>query len=146
MNGDILPGTDSVARLCKGSHLDPDTGSPGPGAFMLRENESYLSVNWLEYFEQCTHEERLLEIRRVLANKRTISSTARLALLNIGNAIRIVGDTPLLVFTHEPINSPGLVADPSHSGINNIQNFEPLLVAEKLAEAVIELSAAKIEG
>nr|WP_148050873.1 hypothetical protein [Pseudomonas chlororaphis] len=145
MNGDILPGADSVARLCKGSHLDPFTGSPAPGAFMLRENESYLSVNWLEYFEQCTHEERLLEIRQVLASKRKISSTARLALLNIDSAIKIVGDSPLLVFTHEPIDSPGLISDPSHSGINNTYDFEPL-VAMKLAEAVFELCVAKIEG
>jgi len=145
MNGDILPSTDNVVRLCGGSHLDPDTGSPGPGAFMLREDESYLSVNWLEYFEQRTHEERLLEIRQVLANKRTIGSSARLALLSIGHAIREVGDNPLLFFTHEPIDSPNLVSDLSHSGINNIQSFE-ILVAEKLAQAVTELCPAKMDS
>ncbi|MDI2593106.1 hypothetical protein POF45_16965 [Pseudomonas sp. 681] len=144
MNGDILPNVDSVVRLCGGSHLDPDTGSPGPGAFMLREGENYLSVNWLEYFQQYSHEDRLLEVRRVLASKKKIGSAARLALLNVGNAIQVVGDNPLLIFIHEPINSPDVINDPSHSGINNIQSFEQL-VAERLTQAVFELSAAKID-
>lgn len=144
MNGDTLPNADNVVRLCGGSHLDPETGSPGPGAFMLRDDESYLSVNWLEYFEQHCHENRLLEVRRVLASKRSIGKTARLALFNVGNAIQIVGGNPLLTFTHEPIDSPELIVDLSHSGINNIQGFEQL-VAEKLSQAVHELSAAKVE-
>jgi hypothetical protein len=111
---------------------------------MLRDDESYLSVNWLEYFEQHCHENRLLEVRRVLASKRRIGKTARLALFNVGNAIQTVGGNPLLTFTHEPIDSPELIVDLSHSGINNIQGFE-LLVAEKLSQAVHELSAAKVE-
>lgn len=143
MNGDILPEGDSVVRLCGGSHLDPDTGVPGPGAFMLREGESYLSVNWLEYFQQCDHEGRMLEVRRVLASKRSVGRTARLALLNIGGAIKIVGGDPLLTFTHEPISSE-FTNDPSHSAINNVQGYEQL-VAERLSQAVIELSAAKAE-
>ncbi|MNE66023.1 hypothetical protein D3C80_1615510 [compost metagenome] len=131
-------------RLCGGSHLDPETGYPGPGAFMLRNDEAYLSVNWLEFFAQFGHENRLSEIQQVLARKRSIGKTARLALINIGNAIQIVGNSPLLIFTHEPIDSPGLIPDPSHSGINNLQGFEQL-VAERLSQAVSEVSLARVE-
>lgn len=145
MKGEALPGGDNVARLCGGSHLDPETGKPAPGAFMLREDESYLSVNWLEYFAQHSHEDRLSEIRQALASKRTVGKTAILALLNVGLAIRQVGNNPLLTFTHEPIEPPEQPVDQSHSGINNIRSFEQE-VAEKLSHAVHEVCPAKAEG
>lgn len=144
MKGDILADTDNVARLCGGSHIDPDTGAPGPGAFMPREGEVYLSVNWLEYFDQLNHEERLREIKQALASKRTVGRMALLALLNVGGTTRHVGQDPLLAFTHEPIDDPEFPPDPSHSGINNFQGFE-ILVAEKLSQAVYEQYPARTD-
>lgn len=143
MTGNFIPDGDSVVRLCGGSHLDPDTGSPGPGAFMLREGEDYLSVNWLEYFKGYDHQDALLEIRRVLATKRTIGKTARLALLNVGGVKQTIVMDPPLTFTHEPIIT-ALINDSSHSAINNIQGCEQL-VAEALSQAVLGLSAARAE-
>lgn len=145
MKGDFLPDCDNVTRLCGGSHVDPDTGKPSPGAFMLRADESYLSVNWLEYFEQYSHEDRLSEIRRVLAGKMKVGKAARLALLNVGGATQIVGDNPLISFTHEPLDGSEAIVDLSHCGINNIQSFEQI-VAEKLSQAVYELTLAREHG
>nr|WP_143023870.1 hypothetical protein [Pseudomonas benzenivorans] len=143
MTGPLLPGDDHVTRLCGGSHIDPETGGPSPGAFMLRQGETYLSVNWLEYFVQRNHEDRLLEIRQVLATKRAVRDSARLALLNIGRAIQHVGANPSLSVTHEPIGPPSPWSDPSHSGINNIQESNSQVVAERLCQVVQEMSRAK---
>ena len=48
MNGTPVPDSDHVARYCKPSSVDEDL--PVLTAFLLREGEEYISVNWLEHF------------------------------------------------------------------------------------------------
>jgi hypothetical protein len=46
MKDQPIPDTDHVARYCKASTVED--GEISAAAFMLREDERYLSVNWLE--------------------------------------------------------------------------------------------------
>ena len=89
MKGDVVPDNDHVARLCGGSHIRED-GSVAATAFMPRFGESYLSVNWLEHLALPDREVALAELRRALAAKRKIGSTARLALINVGHMRTVV--------------------------------------------------------
>ena len=132
-----IPDSHHMARYCSGSqHYD---GKVLAVAFQLRnQEESYLSVNWLEYFGIETFDTALA---RICADKRglgfSIRRTGRFAVLNVGTIRSIVQDSvnlpktiqPLSV-THQPV--PG---DESHSGIGGYpQDDLSFLVADLLAE------------
>ena len=75
MKGDFLPDTDNIARLCGGSHIDPETGSPGPGAFMLKETDNdQVSVKSLEYLKLHNRSSEINEVRSI---KRRTSNRIR---------------------------------------------------------------------
>ena len=64
MSGPPLPDQDHVARYGKPSAMGTD-GLPKVAAFELRERDSSLSVNWIEYFGE-DRETSLQEIRQVI--------------------------------------------------------------------------------
>ena len=122
MKGEIIPEIDHVSRLCGGSTLAED-GSVTAAAFMLKEDEAYLSVNWLEHLGLPNRDLQIAEIRRVMAVKfRRVGTTARLAVANVGVTRSIVrnesSDSRELQCRHEPEVDPNK-PDPSHSGIYN---------------------------
>ena len=136
-----IPDPHHVARYCSGSQHDD--GKVLAVAFQLRSQaESYLSVNWLEYFGIETFDAALV---RICADKRSlgfsIRRTGRFALLNVGSVRSIVQDTVGLPETIQPLtvtHQPGL-GDESHSGIGGYpQDDLSLLVADLLAENVDE--------
>ncbi len=143
MKGEIIPDAHHVSRLCGGSHIRED-GTISATAFRLRPGESYLSVNWLEQLGLASRQAEVSEIWRVLATKRKIGASARLAVLNVGSAREIVTgltDEPRrLSFRHEPEAPPDAADDPSHSGIHGIREDDNL-VAELLARSVLESHA-----
>lgn len=143
MKGDVIPDIDHVARLCKGSSINED-GTVAASAFVLRQSEDYLSVNWLEYFSQLDRAGQLNEIRSVFAKKMKISNTNRLAILNVGLSRHAVreGTTSRrdLAFLHEPENHPHV--DESHSGIFEIGS-DDLAVVESLAASVTNVVPAR---
>ena len=49
MTGDQLPDDDHVAYYCSSFRID-GRGLPSARAFLPRDKEKHLSVNWLEYF------------------------------------------------------------------------------------------------
>ena len=134
-----IPDKHHVTRYCSGSQHDG--GRVLPAAFQLkRQGESYLSVNWLEYFGLDTFDEALA---RVCTDKRalgfSIRHTGRFAVLNAGTVRSISKDSsdpsemirPLTV-THLPESG-----DESHSGIGGYpHNDLMLLVADLLADNV----------
>ena len=79
----LLPITDSVARICKNSTLDPLTKRPTPNSFEFRKVEtwkdSYLSVYWLEYLQPETvgHPTKLATLRRFLLSPGLMAPVAR---------------------------------------------------------------------
>ena len=59
-------------------------------AILLKENESGLSVNWLEYFDDRTKPQQLVEIRRLI--RLTLRRTGLFAELNVGATRKHIGD------------------------------------------------------
>jgi hypothetical protein len=141
MKGDIVPDEHHVARLCGGSHIRED-GTIAATAFKPRPGEAYLSVNWLEFLALSDRSTEVEEIRRVLGTKRMIGATARLAVLNVGQARETVRmsdhNNAILSILHEPETDPGRPQDPSHAGIYGVP-ADDNTVPELLAAAVLEV-------
>ena len=145
MKGDVVPDAHHVTRLCGGSHVRED-GTIAATAFKPRPGETYLSVNWLEFLGLSDRAAQLDDVRRVLASKRGVGASARLALLNVGQARAAVRanshDNALLSFLHEPEMEPGRPQDPSHAGIYGVP-ADDNTIPEILATAVLDVHPAR---
>ena len=112
-NEDLLP-SHNISRQCRGGDLDDD-GIPLEGAFRLRDNEHYLSTNWLEYFSQPDRKSQIRSVVCSLRNKgRTVRSSTVLAVLNVGS---VVSECKHQLGLDLRIATLGEPDDPSHTGI-----------------------------
>ncbi len=133
-----LPLDDHTVRYCPGSKLMED-GRPAPTAFHLRRGETYLSVEWLEALNQENRNEAIADVIAILSRKLRLGSSARLAVLNVGQVCGHVREASLysLRFLHEP--EPD---DPMHSGIHDTAQDE-MLIAELITEKIEEIYSVK---
>ena len=113
MVGNPLPNDSRVSRYCRPTSIGED-GLPLWTAFELRENEDYLSVNWLEYFGELTTTELVNSIRCALSKSLRLSTNGRLALLKVEEIklIRHEANQSSLLVNHVPLSN-----DESHAGI-----------------------------
>ncbi len=65
-------------------------GIPLPAAFELREIDEYLSVNWLEHFGLPSMNNNMVLVREEFAKHHSVTVNGRFAVLNVGNAKRVV--------------------------------------------------------
>ncbi len=147
MQGDLVPDPHHITRYCGGSHVHED-GTIDGTAFRLKEKsgkpESYLSTNWLEYLSKESRPDEINEIRKVLASKmRTIGSTAKIAVLNVGRVLENVSDKSLDKHKLQVVHEPDHPADPSHSGIYGFR-IDDDLITDLIAEVVNETHSAKL--
>ena len=63
-----LPDSDHVSRYCKPSAVD-ERGLPLTAAFLPKQGEEYLSVNWLEYFGALNLTLAVDQVRQVFRHK-----------------------------------------------------------------------------
>jgi len=133
MKGDKIPDSDNIARLCK-----PSTAPNGviqATAFMLRENDNGLSVNWLEFLTRSNRESEINELQRIYSQKLRVSPNARIAILNVGEICEVVRtethDQRVIEVLHDPDEFNN---DPSHSEIVNIKQDN-----EFIAELILEV-------
>jgi len=137
MRGDRLPDKDHISRYCKFKSLVND--QPSGASFMLRTDDEFLSVNWLEYFGLKDCQEQMSQVRQNI--RLNLAPRAKFAVLNVGNVINYVRengpDNRVLSVFHEPEED-----DPSHSGIHGY-GFEDDWVADLIAEVVQETHPAK---
>ena len=131
MKGDHLPDSDHVVRYCPGSKLAED-GTPLATAFYLRRNEKYLSVEWLEYLQLHVKEDPVRKVASIFKEKLNVGSTARMAILNVGNMCHHVKTQTALTIRvlHEPGKN-----DPAHAGIHDTAQDE-MIIAELITETV----------
>ncbi len=134
MPGPRIPDTDHVSRLSGESKCDDD-GRPMGSAFMLRRDEPYLSVNWLESTGDSNRAEQLAAVRRHLTDKGiNLPAKGRLAVLHLLTVFDYVRsaapDRRNLTAHHEP-EPPH---DPAHAGIYGYSD-EDDLIAEAVQEA-----------
>ena len=119
---------DHVARYCPKREIS-ENGTPMPDAFKLRENETYLSVNWLEYFGMPTIEANMPYVREDFGRHYKISKNGKFAVLNVGRIKRKVEESEKIVHVRH------LKEDdyPSHSSIEEYARVDDsitILLAE----------------
>jgi hypothetical protein len=140
MKGQPIPDSDHVARYCKASTVED--GELLATAFMLREADEYLSVNWLEELKSSDRVSQVRDLQELYARKLRVGAKARIAILNVGIVRTKVegdsGDRRLLRVLHEP--EPD---DPSHSGIYDIPHDDET-VAELILQVVLENHPARV--
>lgn len=104
-----LSNSDHVLRYCSPRRVNE--GVIHFSAFELRPHESYLSVNWMEYFgKSVSVEEQVAGVRATLIEKGFhLSSNGRFARLHVGTVKEMIQNA-------EVKHVPGL-KDPSHAGI-----------------------------
>lgn len=141
MKDQAIPDSDHVGRYCGARTVE--NGEISAAAFMLREGEGYLSVNWLEELRCSDRESEIRDLRALYAAKLRVGASARIAVLNVGTLrTKVQNETPdkrLLQVLHEP-EEPG---DPSHAGIYEILR-EDEIVAELIAQVVLESHSARV--
>jgi hypothetical protein len=135
MKGDEIFDQDHVSRYCSPIHA-PD-GNIQATAFMLRQVDENLSVNWLEYFKCSSRESEIAELRKVYSAKNLIIKVnGKIAVLNVGEVRETVlagsPDGRKLEILHDPEEN-----DPSHSGIYNLKHDDEM-IAELILETVRE--------
>ncbi|MGE5305412.1 MAG: hypothetical protein ACM3TN_19045 [Alphaproteobacteria bacterium] len=112
-----------------------------PTAFMLREAEEYLSVNWLEALRRSDRASQMRDLQELYARKLRVGANARIAILNVGivrsKVERESQDRRVLRVLHDPETD-----DPSHSGIYDIP-YDDDVVAELIAQVVLENHPAR---
>ena len=143
MKSDKIPDQDHIARYCKPTTIED--GQIQATAFMLREGEESLSVNWLEFLNCTGRESEIKEIRSIYSRKlKRVGANAKIAVLNVGEVrekvLKESHDRRNLEVFHnpEPEND-----DPSHSGIYNLKPDNEL-IAELILETVCEDYSARI--
>lgn len=147
MKGDELGGSEHIARLCKPSSISPVSGRISAAAFLLRTEpqETYLSVNWLEYFNGASRIEQVNDIKNILAQKLRVPAKAKIAVLNVGEMCgHVQSETKgrhILKVVEEPENVNG-VCDKSHCGIYDMRT-DNMEIAELIKEKVLEIYDAR---
>jgi hypothetical protein len=140
MKGDVIPDKDHIARYCRPT--DIAEGQLQAPAFMLRDNERGLSVNWLEFLSCDSRENEIAEVRNIYSAKlNRVSAGAKIAVLNAGEVREKVctehPDNLIVDIIHEPSK-----IDPSHSEINNLTHGDEF-TAELIIETVLEIHSAR---
>jgi len=140
MKGQAIPDSDHVGRYCKASTVE--NGEISATAFMMRETEEYLSVNWLEELKRPSRASQIRDLQEVYNKKLKVGVTARIAILNVGTlrskVQRESPDSRLLRVLHEP-EEPD---DPSHAGIYEIPHDDEI-ISELIAQVVLENHPAR---
>ena len=140
MKGQVVPDSDHVARYCKASTVED--GEVQATAFMLRDDEEYLSVNWLENLNCSDRRSEIRALQGLYSRKLNVGTAARIAILNVGTfRAKVANESPdmrQLRVLHEPIIPEG----PSHAGIYDISSDDEI-IAELIAQTVLEKHLAK---
>jgi hypothetical protein len=94
MKGQPIPDFDHVARYCGPRTVE--NGEISAAAFMLRDGEEYLSVNWLEALKCLDRASEVRALQNLYARKFSrVGAGARLAILNVGNLrAEVVNESP----------------------------------------------------
>lgn len=137
MTGDLIPPCDHVARFCDRRYISEDD-RVAPGAFMLRKDEEYLSVQWLEYLGKSSRYGEIDEVRKILSQHLKIRPPSKIAVLNAGKTCDHVVQASgcNIRMLHKPEQN-----DCAHSGIYGV-NQDHELIAELIAETILEIHPA----
>ncbi len=150
MTGLDLPHEAHVVRYVKPTDVR-DSGKIAGAAFCLRAwraDDTRLSVNWLECFDNLTKEEQVAEVRRL--SRLTMRQRGRLAELNVGaTKEHLRSRLDSVRFVHAPLAAEDThEADPSHSEVNDLpaeDSPEAELIGDMIAQTITAIYPA-IQG
>ena len=126
-----------VARYCR--PRDIANGMPRENAFMLRNNEAYLSTNWLEYFHESNRNIQISGVHQALTGKQfRVARSGEFAILNVGAATAACQEERDLEIRFVRL---GESRDPSHTGIYGYAVGDTD-TARTLAKSVLEVHPA----
>ena len=108
---DTIPDNHHVVRYC--TPMNVENGLPKSTAFSIK-NHPYLSVNWLEYFNQNNFASAVQCVRSELKNNLKLSKNGLFVKLHIATAKKIIFDkhNHSLSFKKKPYPN-----SPSHAGV-----------------------------
>ncbi len=102
-------------------------------AFILREQETYLSTNWLEHFHPADRDVQLAGVRQTLRDKGfRMAPTGHFGVLSVGDAVDRCRQNLNLEIRFVNL---GDGRDPSHTGIYGLA-ADKARAAQALAQAV----------
>lgn len=144
MTGDQIPDGDHVVRYVKASLVDDETVDGS--AFVLREGEATLSVNWLEAFQGDEQERQISNVQRL--SRLRLTRNGRFAKLNVGETKRHVSEcveenrvTAGIGIVAAPLDpTDEFEADPSHAAVAGLppgDSDEALFIGDIIAECVM---------
>ena len=147
MKGDLLPDDDHVVRYVRPGLIDGK--QVDGGAFVRKEEETALSINWLDYFQNQTKENKLQAVRGLF--RLDVRRNGRFAELNVGQTRKhVTSEIKTLKFVEDPLTvdlENNYDADPSHALIeglpdpNNTPEFAEM-IGDMIQERVIALHLA----
>ena len=139
MKGEKIPDQNHIARFSRPLQVNEEQIQAT--AFMLREGEECLSVNWLEFLNCSNRENEITKLRTIYSETFTVGARAKIAVLNVGDVHdKVLTESPdsrNLEVLHDPAMN-----DPSHSGIYNLKQDDEL-IAELILETVRESYSAR---
>lgn len=139
MKGDRITDNNHIGRYCKPSQIVE--GEIQATAFLLRQNEHGLSVNWLEFLNCTNRESEIRVLRTIYSKKISVKETAKIAIIQVGqmcNKVRMEShDRRNLSVVHAPSFD-----DESHSEIYNLRPDNEL-IAELILETILESYPAR---
>ena len=144
MNNPPFPNDNHVVRYVRLRQLD--RGAVDGSAFVLRENERGLSVNWLQAFgNNNDHDFQLQQVRRLFRLK--LSTSGRFARLHVGETKRLISEGAEeagISIVLDVVKAPSprtdeFEADPSHAEITGVppcDSDEALVIGDLISECV----------
>lgn len=109
LKGKSLPDCDHVARYCRPKSVEDN--KINSAAFEFRPQDSFLSVNWMEFFTGSVNEKIYQVYKSLLDKGYTTRPNGRFAKLNVGQAKERLPSVDIrLILEDKDI-------DPSHAGI-----------------------------
>jgi hypothetical protein len=131
-------GEHHVARHCRNRHIIKDSeGRPISvfgDAFAYRENETYLSTGWVEFFSG-TRLAQLSQVRNAMAAAREIKRKDGLAVMNVGEILDAARTRSVRVrVLHEP--NP---TNPAYAAIRGIPRDHQELLEALVTETIVDL-------
>lgn len=145
MSSASLPTINHIVRYARPKQVD--RGTVDGTAFILRENEPGLSVNWLEVFgTNSDHNAQLQEVRRLF--RLTLSVNGRFAKLNVGQTQQLVSagakeagiSLALDVVSVPSPQTHEFEKDPSHAEIIGVparDSDEAIVIGDLISECVL---------
>ena len=137
MTDDPLPLIDHIARFCDRRYISENDGVE-PGVFMLRKDEEYLSVQWLERLGKSSRCDEIDGVRKILSQHLKIRSPSKIAVLNVGKTCEHVVQSSgwNIRMLHKPEEN-----NCAHAGIYDT-NQDHELIAELITETIQEIHPA----